>query len=290
MTVSKRIAVGTAVVAVCIVVWSTLIEPRFWLDTQRVEAVVPNLPPEWDGATIALLSDFQIGMWGGNTAMVRRAIREAIKEQPRVVLIAGDFLYKPDSAEVVRAADLMAPFAEARLPVLAVLGNHDYSLGTEDSEINQVMPRFLVNALRPYGVKVLDNASLETDGLTFVGIGSLWAEEADWQRALEDVPASAPRIIISHNPTVFRDLPAGQAPLMLAGHTHGGQIRILPGERRSWLDIVKEGEVVADGWAADTIGAAGNHLYVTRGIGFSTVPTRFNCPPELTLVTLRRAR
>ena len=71
----------------------------------------------------------------------------------------------------------------------------------------------------------------------------------------------------------------------MAGRSGSG-----PARRTSWLDIVREGEVVADGWALDTLGAANNRLYVNRGVGFSTFPVRINCRPELTTITLRRAR
>ncbi len=92
-----------------------------------------------------------------------------------------------------------------------------------------------------------------------------------------------------HNPVAYRDLPPGAGPLTMAGHTHGGQIRLkgLPSE--SWLDIARPREVVADGWAAESVGAPGNRLYVNRGIGFSVVPVRIFCMPELTLFTLQRA-
>ena len=127
------------------------------------------------------------------------------------------------------------------------------------------------------------------DPLYVAGIGSVWAENSRPDAALGAVPDGAPRLVLMHNPESYRQIEAGQAPLALAAHTHGGQIRILPGPATSWLDIVRKGEVVADGWAADSIGAPNNRLYVNRGLGFSTVPVRINCRPELTLLTLRQA-
>ena len=140
-------------------------------------------------------------------------------------------------------------------------------------------------------VTVLENDAAavrigDGDPLWVAGVGSVWAEAADVEAARAPLPPGAPRLWVMHNPEAFRRIPAGEAPLALAAHTHGGQIRIL-GPEESWLDIVRPGETVADGWASDEIGQAGNRLYVNRGIGFSGIPARVRCRPELTLVTLR---
>ncbi len=74
----------------------------------------------------------------------------------------------------------------------------------------------------------------------------------------------------------------------MAGHTHGGQVRIPFLPEWSWLTYAVEDEVHADGWI-DGYGAPGNRLYVNRGIGFGTAPIRVNCPPEVTVFTLRPA-
>lgn len=92
-----------------------------------------------------------------------------------------------------------------------------------------------------------------------------------------------------HDPASFPALPAGEAPLAVAGHTHGAQIRVpgrpawtaarLPPLRQRWPQY-------ADGWV-EGYGEPGNRLYVNRGVGFSYVPVRLGCRPELTFFTLR---
>ncbi len=91
-----------------------------------------------------------------------------------------------------------------------------------------------------------------------------------------------------HNPTSFPRLPAGSAPLALAGHTHCGQIALPGSPRWSYLGLNEEEAVVADGYAPADYGADGNELFVTCGIGFSLVPVRINAPPQLVLVELAR--
>ncbi len=273
--------------------WGTVIEPRFLLDAAEVEAEIPALPSGWEGRTVALLSDFQVGMWGGNDGMAEKAVDEAIARGVSAALFAGDFVYTPDSSEVDRAVGIVRVFRDAGIPFIAVLGNHDYSLMKQTSEVDQATLLYLTSQLKDAGATILENQATPLvqggDTLWVAGVGSVWAGKSDPAAALGGLPPEAPRLVLMHNPESYREIPSGEAPLALAGHTHGGQIRILPGRSESWLDIVREGETVADGWAADSIGAPGNRMYVTRGIGFSALPVRINCRPELTLVTLRSA-
>ncbi len=289
----KKFLFGTAAVLLLLVFYGVFIEPRFLLDDERFEARIPNLSPSWDGRKVAVVADFQLGMWLDNEGMVREAMEDAIADRVALVLIGGDFMYQPDSAKAERAVEVVRPVVEAGIPVVAVLGNHDYSLMKKDSEVRPPIAEYLAARLRALGVSVLENDAVAVpapnggEPLWVAGIGPVWAEDSFPDRALAAVPVGAPRLVLMHNPESYRGIAAGEAPLAFAAHTHGGQIRVFPGERNSWLDIVKSGEVAADGWAADAIGAPENRLYVNRGIGFSTVPVRINCRPELTTVTLR---
>ena len=287
-----RVALSTLGLLILVpLIYGVVIEPRFLLDDEEFEAELPNLAPGWDGKTVALMGDFQIGMWLGNTGMVEEAIEDAIDDSVSLALIAGDFLYKPNQERVREAVDLVRPLVEAGIPTVAVLGNHDYSLMKESSQAVTTYADQLRQQLRAIGVVVLENQATpvvaDGDTLWIAGVGSSWAGRADIGAALAQVPAGAPRLWLMHNSEAFRDIPSEQAHLALAAHTHGGQVRVLPGPRTSWLDLVREGEVAADGWAADSIGAPPNRIYINRGIGFSTVPVRINCRPELTQITLR---
>ena len=141
---------------------------------------------------------------------------------------------------------------------------------------------------------VLRNAALPVpsptagaDPLYVVGIGPQTPHvpdvsgRADVDAALADVPDDAPRVVLTHNPTTFDELPAGTAPLTLAGHTHCGQVALPGTPRWSYLALTAEEKTVAEGWAPEDYGAAGNRLFVTCGIGFSDAPGRINAPPEI---------
>ncbi len=298
----KRAALALAGLLVALLCWGVAIEPSL-IDREEETAPIPDLPAAWEGQRVALIADLHVDMWLANTDTVRRVVDELVEERPAAVLIAGDFVYQPgpDAGEELReVADLLRPLPAAGVPTYAVLGNHDHGLNdfTDPPDPGVVRPAQVRATLAGIGVRVLDNEAvpLPTPGgaaapgppLYLVGIDSAWAEAARPLFALNQVPRGAPRLVLMHNPDTFERLPAGEAPLAVAGHTHGGQVRIPFLPEWSWLTFAEPDPVHADGWI-DGYGAPGNRLYVNRGIGFGTAPIRINCPPELTIFTLRAA-
>jgi uncharacterized protein len=303
-----------------LLIWGMGIEPRM-IDVKAEEAALPHLPPAWEGKRIALIADLQVGMWFGNTDTIRRAVTRLIEERPALVLIAGDFIYRPIDeetqeeaqdeqeeeeinktiTEIQRAIALLRPLTANSIETIAVFGNHDYAMGTPDDFKLEGMARRLREELEAAGVRVLINqavavaepgqaeaASKAQQPLYVIGLGSHFARLNQPDVALAQIPSDAPRIVLMHNPQSFETLPAGSAPLALAAHTHGGQLRIPFMPEWTWLNYFKKEKVHADGWI-DGFGQPGNRLYVNRGIGFSYLPLRLNCPPEVTIITLRRA-
>ena len=118
-----------------------------------------------------------------------------------------------------------------------------------------------------------------------MGVGAHVPREDDPQAALAELPGGAPRLVMMHHQESFKAFPADSAPLAVAGHTHGGQFRVPFTPSWPWMSYTREDEVHADGWVQN-YGEPGNRLYINRGIGFSVLPLRLNCPPELTLFTL----
>jgi predicted MPP superfamily phosphohydrolase len=270
--------------------WATLVEPR-WLEVTRHEVELPNLPPTWDGRLVGFISDLQIGVPGANVGTIRRAVDRLIEVRAALALLGGDFLYYPDrpGRQAERVARLVRPLVEAGVPTFAVLGNHDYAEPEpERRDGPDPWARSTRDALEAVGVRVLDNEAAAVGGpdapLYVVGIASQWAEAP--AGALAGVPAEAARVVLLHNPGSFADLPTGSAPLAVAGHTHGGQVRP-PGLGGIYWHTQKAPTEPwrSQGWV-DGYGRPGNRLYVNRGIGFSSLPVRFRCRPELTLFAL----
>ncbi|TFV57709.1 metallophosphoesterase [Geodermatophilus sp. DF01-2] len=283
-----RIIAALGVVLVLLVVYGVLVEPRFILDEERADVPLPQLGQEDAGTTVAVVSDWQIGMWFDNDGMVEDAVETIVAADPDVVLLGGDFVYSSDpgvEVQVDRVLSLVEPLVESGVPTFAVLGNHDYAVGMADE---------LTAALEGVGIPVLENEAVPVDGaaggaagLHVVGIGALRPGVADIDEALADVPDGAPRVVLAHNPSVFPDLPPGSAPLTVAGHTHCGQIAIpgLPGW--SYIELTEQEEVVTEGWAPEDYGAEGNRMFVTCGIGFSLIPARINAPPQVAFFELQ---
>jgi uncharacterized protein len=286
-------AAGVAVAA-----WGVLIEPRR-LDTRRVHARLPKLPPAWDGQQLALLGDLQIGAPLSNLDTMRRAVHAIVAARPRLVLLTGDYVYNTshDPAAIIgQLLDVLRPLASAHLACVGVLGNHDFALeSTPDPSRQHVLADAVESALERAGIRVLRNEAsalvaptgdhASQQPLYVVGLGERSVAEDNWRRAFARVPDDAPRVVLAHDPLALRGIPAGWAPLALAGHTHGGQIRVPSKPRWTPVRLWKPWPAYADGWV-DGFLQPGNRLYVNRGIGFSMLPVRIGAPPELTFVTL----
>jgi predicted MPP superfamily phosphohydrolase len=305
--VLKKTLSVVLLVLLALAIWG-LIEPRVILDEKTEEASIPGLPAQWEEERIAVLADFQIGIWLANEGMVERALERVREERPAALLIAGDFIYSPTDekkkpeateelkeealeikAQIDRTVALLRPVLEAGIPIYAVLGNHDYLKEQPQSVGAPQVAEALAKALRAAGVTVLHNeaVTMKRDGgeMYLGGIGSKYAGEARPDEVVAAIPDGAPRIVLMHNPDTFEQLPPDTAPLAIAGHTHGGQVRVPGVPAWSWMALKSQDEITADGWI-DGYGAPGNRLYVNRGIGFSVAPIRIACPPELTWFVL----
>jgi len=281
-----------------IAVYSTAVEPRF-VDRNDEYAVVPNLPPSWDGERFAVFADLQVGMWWANTDAARRAVSEVVSLHPAFVLLAGDFVYNADrsvDSQVQENVRILQPILDAAIPIYAVLGNHDYSLMNEHSQEENTVAAHVRRGLADAGIHMLDNDvqpitvrridGLGADTLSIVGIGEKWAGNDRAEETLARVAAGAPRVVFMHDPDSFAKIPANEAPFAVAAHTHGMQIGIPWVSDYLWRHYFSDTGSGVEGWQ-DHFGQPGNHLYITRGIGFSIIPARLHAFPELTVFTLK---
>ena len=292
----KRPALAALVVVLAVLAWG-LLEPYF-IDVERYDVTLANLPDEWHGRRVAVIGDTQVGMWLDNTATVRWVAERLAAEQPDAILLVGDFIYHggSDPEERIRkVVRLLEPLTNTTIPRYAVLGNHDYSVtSSQGPAIAEDRARKLTDALASAGIRVLQNEAValfvdDVNGeepLYLAGIGPHLPVKDRPHEALAAIPEGSPRLVMMHNPETFAAIPTGGAPLAVAGHTHGGQIRLpFPTPEWSMLGLISEGQVHTDGWIEE-FGNPGNQLYVNRGIGFSIIPLRINCRPEITFFTL----
>jgi uncharacterized protein len=238
----------------------------------RHDVPVPGLPAGLAGLRIAQITDVH---FPGNQLAARAALEHLHQERPDIVIRNGDMT---ESARATSQVRDFAANARGRLGTVAVLGNWEYRVGVfgdaARADYRQVGVDLLIN----------DTKTLHVGGvpLALVGLDDVLLGKPDLEQARRGVAPGCAEIWVVHEP-IFADTLSASAsvrPLMLlAGHTHGGQIRI------PFLPPVKPvgaGRFL-EGWYRDTIAP----LYVSRGVGTTEIPARFRCPAELPIFTLR---
>lgn len=252
------------------------------LEEVEVEVPVKGLAAELDGFTIGILSDFHAGAYL-RPSHVERAVAAVNAYRPDLVVLLGDYVDgKTEShnlADLEESRFLFAAFKElqAEHGVYAVLGNHDHWAGGA----------WVGRQLEKAGVVVLVNEHLLLDnGLAIAGVDDYWVGRTRLQKALAGIPARTPVVLLSHNPDVNRLIPAGSGiKAVLAGHTHGGQVRMPFSDRAFWVPCAKKYRNQS-GLIRET---SSRWTFITKGIGTYFAPIRWNCPPDVGLLTLRRA-
>jgi uncharacterized protein len=234
-----------------------------------------------DGFTVALLSDFHYDPYF-SVHPLRAAIGMVNETRPDLIVLTGDFVSIPllgKSAEGAAAAEPCAQLLQQmRAPhgLWAVLGNHD----------DETDPSRVTGALRDNGIHVLRNQSapIEKDGARFwlAGIDDLLGRTSDISATLRGIPSDEATVLLAHEPDYADHVASHPVDLQLSGHSHGGQVRIpllrplvLPPLGRKYI------------WGRYQIREL--MLYTNPGLGTVDIPIRLNCPPEVTLLTLRRA-
>ncbi len=270
-----RFWAGAALSLTALAIWALWIEPA-QLVVREVTLELPRWP-ESEPLRLALLSDLHVGSphWGLGRLTELVEVTNAAK--PELVLLAGDYLINgvllgtwvdPESIASVLGG-LHAP-----LGVVAVLGNHD---GWNDGERVR-------RAFTAQGIAVLENRALPVRRGAFeffvIGLADVMTGNVDLQGSLAQVPAGAVQLVLSHGPDVFSNMDERVA-LTLAGHTHGGQVRL------PFLGRLVVPSSYGQRYAAGHVVEQGRHLFVTTGVGTSIIPVRFGVPPELVLLELR---
>jgi uncharacterized protein len=224
--------------------------------------------------TLGVIADLHHGMHPMNDARVRRVVDTVNTLHADAIVLLGDYHATSsfaDRLEPEQTARLLAAL-HARLGVYAVLGNHDHWLDAPRTEA----------ALRSVGITVLENRGVLLPGTNvwLAGIADDFSSTPSEAHALRGCPPDARVIAITHSPDVWPRL-SERINVTLAGHTHGGQIRI-PLYGAPWVPS-HFGERFLRGVYRQGTKA----LYVSSGVGQSIAPLRFNVVPEVNLLTLR---
>lgn len=221
-------------------------------------------------AKYALVADIHLGMYN-DESILERTVEKINNQDVDAVLIAGDFTYEPQFYDM---RVLFSSLKKLKVPVYAVLGNHDCQ--QPGPNIRDKLEEILVE----YGVQVITNKSVILDGINIVGLGSLWARDND-MHVLDKYTKDDKVVVLTHNPDTTLDYAKNHYPdLTLAGHTHGGQVRI-PYLYEKIIPV--RGDVR---WNQGLYNLSNNKVFVTSGIGEIGLPLRFLIPPTIDILEL----
>jgi uncharacterized protein len=237
---------------------------------KRNEIAFADLPASFDGFTILHISDMHADM---NKGAMRKLATIVEGARYDACVLTGDFRGRTFGAFDETLSVLSTVCLCLKRPILGVLGNHDSIK--------------MVPGLEAMGIKMLVNEvtvlSRGNDRLYMAGIDDAhFFRMDDIEKTASQIPSGAFSILLSHTPEIYRRAACSGYRLVLAGHTHGGQI-CLPGSIPITLDSVLPRKMGAGLWQYRSLIG-----YTSVGVGSSVVPVRLNCLPEIAFHTLRR--
>lgn len=240
---------------------------RHALETTRASLAVADLPPALAGLRIGLITDVHRSIWV-SAEDVGHAVRALMNEQPDLIVLGGDYVTWGDRHFVGPVAEALAPLS-APHGVFGILGNHD-----DDHDMPAALVRNGVQMLKDARTRIAVNH----EPIDLVGIRFWTRRASDIAALLHRAPAAT--FLLAHDPRRLTEAAALGIPLVLSGHTHGGQV-VLP--------VV--GALAAEKFpVVSGIGRRDRTtMFVSRGVGTVYVPVRINCPPEVAVLTLQPA-
>ncbi|MCM1094057.1 MAG: metallophosphoesterase [Lachnospiraceae bacterium] len=285
---------ATVAVLVFIVMWWAAIVNRISYQVKEVEIEFAGLPEDFDGYKIVQFSDFHVGTYGSDTAFVSEVVDVMNGLGADAIFFTGDI--------VNRRTDELLPFVKplSRLHapdgVFSILGNHDYGdystwKSEEDKAENLEKMKSLQGGM---GWNLLNNETVYlhegADSIALIGVEN-WGEPpfnvyGDLDKAYPCQSDSIFKILLTHNPMHWVEKVADNDTvnigLALSGHTHAMQMQIGNWSPSKWR---------YDTWGGEYGDKSGERkLYVNIGLGTVAIPARIGATPEITLITLKRAK
>ena len=282
----RRLTIGASGAAVCAGVGG-------WIGAHRVEVTrtripIANLPNALEGFTIAQMSDFHHSLVV-SAEYLSECVELANREKPDLIALTGDFITGRENSDAWLGMSLrqidgylkkcIEVLGALRAPhgVFAVLGNHDgwFDIDKVAEAIGQTDWRLLRDEHQ-----VVDVGGA---GLQVVGLRDLMCESIDLDRAFHRVDTTHPTVVLMHNPDLFAEVAARRPDLILAGHTHGGQVSL------PFIGPPIVPSIYGARYASGLFQLGRARMYVNRGLGTILPPIRFRASPEISIFTLTNA-
>lgn len=238
---------------------------RHAVELTRTTITIRRLPPALNGFTIGLLTDVHRSRWVSAEA-VAEGVAVLMSARPDVIVLGGDYVTWGDRRFVGPSAEALQGLS-APEGVFAILGNHD-----DDHDMPAALAAHDVQVLKDRRTALkIRGETLELAGIRF------------WTKRAADIAsvirgATGTVILLAHDPRRLTEAAGLGIPLVLSGHTHGGQV-VLPG--LGAIAAQKFPIIAGLAQQADTT------IFVSRGLGTVYIPLRVNCPPEVALLTLQ---
>lgn len=264
--IATILAAGAGAIGGAMLVYGALVESNR-LVVDRLKLRLPGWPQKLSGYKIAVLADLHLRD-KYSIALANRAVVAALEAEPDMIVVPGDVVgyWKPESAWMIE--EVFRPLQAMQGNVIVTPGNHEYWSGN---------PEILRIVVEHLGFEFLRNQSILIDDIRWIGLDSANRGEPNLESSFEEA-ANHPKVVLWHEPDFVDSLPSGCA-LQISGHSHGGQF-VLPGGIIPMTTT--NGRKYIDGFYPD----APTPIYVSRGIGTTGPPSRFNCPPTVGILTL----
>ena len=273
---------------VVLITWYAFYIERYRLVVRKKTVKLHQLPAGLNGLSILHLSDLHLK--NGNYRIIKM-IKKFEKLNPDLILITGDFVDFDNNIEF--CAECLGKL-KVKKGIFGVFGNHDYFRYTILDTIlrNKTTSRLndyarMAEVLNNKGISIITNShkyiNINGQDICIIGVGERGSRPYDMARALPSVENNSFKILICHYPDVIFDPDISKVDLVLAGHTHGGQIRLpIFGALVNWSKLPLK-------YASGLSRHNGIILHVSPGFGTASLPLRFLCKPEATLLELSRA-
>lgn len=239
------------------------------LSLENVRVTLPRLPKKLDGFKIIHLSDIHHSPFT-NLEHIKRTVKIANRLKPDMFILTGDYV-SHEKKYIAPVAKVLGEL-KAEFGTYSCLGNHDH---WTDADV--VTKRF-----RDAGITMLVNEGFRFEArgasVWLCGVDDHMVGKSDLPSALKGSFPDEMKLLLAHNPLVFRQAVRLGVDLTLSGHTHGGQVKIREDEKR----ILPRRRL-----SSGLHRRKGSQIYITRGIGTVVLPVRYQCPPEISLLELR---
>lgn len=274
----KKSIIGVIGASILGGIYSWKIEP-FWLEFVKKKMPIHNLPEHLIGKTLMQISDIHVGNRFDYQYIID-SFQKAQKLNPDFVVYTGDYVSYDNEEQFEQLKEVSKHIVKGKLGTFGILGNHDYGHNWSEQNVADEITSILKKA----GISVLSNQQKEQNGLNFIGLDDYWGLNFNPEKVMQNINHQKANLVLCHNPDVCDlDVWNNYKGWILAGHTHGGQVKppflnplILPVKNKRY----SAGKIDLND---------GRTLYINRALGHLW-QVRLNVRPEITIFQLEKQK